>query len=1026
MDALVVRPFGKRFVLALLLLAGLAVQFWTQSRYPSLNEKAVMGNAIQLEDSLSFEARIPVLPEYPAWKKIGISTLNWIKTNERGMTFGVLFAAAFLTLLGYLRRVSFRGGFANSFLGMAVGTPLGVCVNCAAPIAKGLYSGGVRAEATLSAMIASPTLNIVVLTMLFSLMPFYMAVAKLALSLFVILLAVPILCRFLPERQLQLPRSGRPVYVGPELPEPIAAEGPLLATVRFVRDYAVNLWFIIWTTVPLMLLAGFLGAVVTTFLPTELIKDAPLGVIGLALTSLVGTFLPVPIGFDVVVSGVLLNSGLSAGYVMALLFTLGIFSIYSFFIVAGAISLRAAGLVAAVVVVLGIVAGFGAEAYHKWQSRRALEILTSFNLTGIATAHAADEKAFRIVRGRDHAVLLHRQPFKPRSPPGDKPFTRVEAWRLGIDMPLEFSFADMWPPFWDGRSISSGDFNRDGNVDLVFASTERGLYFYAGDGNGKFQRVDMPIGRIRDMPVFNAALVDVDNDGWLDLFIATYRAGNFIVRNVGGVFDVANMTAVKNRDDAVLTAALSFGDINGDGFLDVAIGNWAAGWYRRIPGEEARSRVIFNQGGKLTGEHFHELPGLPGEALSILLSDFNLDGKLDLIVGNDFEQPDIFYIGDGEGGFRQIKRQDGIIPVTTTTTMAVKTADLHNTGKPEIYIAQIAGRSSGISKLKLRPFSQYCSGIEREAERAHCQKNIDIKSWYKSGHSFDPGYARRCQAMEGRYRTECKGMLVKDLAIQNRDPSICKLIPLDQLRAQQLCEIHFRPIREPTAQEAIESIPQILRRNVLLVPKGDGTYEERAVEQGLEIGGWSWDVKIVDVDNDGWQDVYIVNGTWVPNEVNPSKLFYHNNRKGAFEEKSGQFGLEDYLIMPSATAVDIDNDGDIDFIAATVNGPVVAFINNSQTGNAIAFDFADRVGNHFGIGNKIEIRYGENGERRQTRELQSGGGYMSFDAPVVHFGLGSYDKIESVTVSWVDGSKTTIDGGLPAGARYRIERQKTQ
>jgi hypothetical protein len=267
MDALVVRPFGKRFVLALLLLAGLAVQFWTQSRYPSLNEKAVMGNAIQLEDSLSFEARIPVLPEYPAWKKIGISTLNWIKTNERGMTFGVLFAAAFLTLLGYLRRVSFRGGFANSFLGMAVGTPLGVCVNCAAPIAKGLYSGGVRAEATLSAMIASPTLNIVVLTMLFSLMPFYMAVAKLAVSLFVILLAVPILCRFLPERQLQLPRSGRPVYVGPELPEPVAAEGPLLAAIRFVRDYAVNLWFIIWTTVPLMLLAGFLGAVVTTFLP---------------------------------------------------------------------------------------------------------------------------------------------------------------------------------------------------------------------------------------------------------------------------------------------------------------------------------------------------------------------------------------------------------------------------------------------------------------------------------------------------------------------------------------------------------------------------------------------------------------------------------------------------------------------------------------------------------------------------------------------------------------------------------------
>ena len=137
MDGFVIRPFGKRVVLALLLVAALAFQFWTQSRYPSLNEKAMMSGAMQLEDSLSFEALIPVLPEYPLWKQIGISTLNWIKSNERGMIFGVLLGAAFLTLLGYLRGISFRNGFANSALGMAMGAPLGVCVNCAAPIAKG-------------------------------------------------------------------------------------------------------------------------------------------------------------------------------------------------------------------------------------------------------------------------------------------------------------------------------------------------------------------------------------------------------------------------------------------------------------------------------------------------------------------------------------------------------------------------------------------------------------------------------------------------------------------------------------------------------------------------------------------------------------------------------------------------------------------------------------------------------------------------------------------------------------------------
>ena len=114
-------------------------------------------------------------------------------------------------------------------------------------------------------------------------------------------------------------------------------------------------------------------------------------------------------------------------------------------------------------------------------------------------------------------------------------------------MPLEFSFADMWPPFWDGRGLTSGDFNRDGHVDLVFASTERGLYFYAGEGNGRFKRVEMPIGRVAEMPVFNAALVDVDNDGWPDLVITTFRQGNWLIKSIGGVFDAANISGCGRR-----------------------------------------------------------------------------------------------------------------------------------------------------------------------------------------------------------------------------------------------------------------------------------------------------------------------------------------------------------------------------------------------------------------------------------------------------------------------------------------------
>jgi uncharacterized membrane protein YraQ (UPF0718 family) len=367
-----------RIFLAGLLVVVLAVNFWTQSRYPSLNDKALMSGTIQLEDPLSFEVLIPIKSEYPVWEKIAYTTVNWIKTNKNGMTFGVLFGAAFLTFLRYLPRRSFKGRFSNSLLGMFIGAPLGVCVNCAAPIAKGIFQSGARAETTLSAMIASPTLNIVVLTMVFSIMPFYLAATKLVLSVFVILVAVPVIARFLPDDQLTaktMDENGVACEIAPVGPPP--NEPVYVAAWGVAADYARDLWFIVSRTVPLMFLAGFLGAIVATLLPLEMLKDAPVNIAMLLVVGLVGVFLPVPIAFDVVISGTLLNAGLPIGVVMVLLFTLGSFSIYSFMIVANTISIRAAILLAATVVVLATAAGLATQAYQDRQADRALEYLTS-------------------------------------------------------------------------------------------------------------------------------------------------------------------------------------------------------------------------------------------------------------------------------------------------------------------------------------------------------------------------------------------------------------------------------------------------------------------------------------------------------------------------------------------------------------------------------------------------------------------------------------------------------------------------
>ena len=177
----------KRLVLVVLILAGIAVQFWAGSRVPALNEKALMGGDTEL-GALGFDVVLQVKTNDPLPVRALYETVNWLKTNQRGMTFGVLFASTLMLLLSLFKKRSFQNRYANSLLGMVIGAPLGVCVNCAAPIAKGLYSGGARIETTIAAMISSPTLNIIVLTMLISLFPLYMVAIKLALTITFILL----------------------------------------------------------------------------------------------------------------------------------------------------------------------------------------------------------------------------------------------------------------------------------------------------------------------------------------------------------------------------------------------------------------------------------------------------------------------------------------------------------------------------------------------------------------------------------------------------------------------------------------------------------------------------------------------------------------------------------------------------------------------------------------------------------------------------------------------------------------------
>jgi uncharacterized membrane protein YraQ (UPF0718 family) len=332
--------------IAALLCVGIALYFWVDSRYPSLLKKLHSGKGIHISGALSFDALMPVNPDMPLATRIGHTTVNWMYTNRIGMTFGICFGAAVLTLLPLLPRRRFRNEFANTLAGAATGVPLGVCANCVAPVGQSLYQAGAAPGTVLATMISSPTLNVVVLAMLFALFPFPVALVRLAAPLVLIAL-VP-----------WLTRRVQPIEVSCEVPP---STGWLRPTSSTFKQYLVNLGKLALTTVPLMALAGFLGAVFVELVPA---RDIPtsVSIVGILLIALVGAFLPVPIAFDVAASFLLLSRGVPLPYVVTLLCTLGAFSVYSVLILGRTISWKTGFRVYGAVALVGAAAGLGTAA----------------------------------------------------------------------------------------------------------------------------------------------------------------------------------------------------------------------------------------------------------------------------------------------------------------------------------------------------------------------------------------------------------------------------------------------------------------------------------------------------------------------------------------------------------------------------------------------------------------------------------------------------------------------------------------
>jgi uncharacterized membrane protein YraQ (UPF0718 family) len=1054
------RRFDFRVPITLCIIAVLCGFFWIGSRYPSLQGKASADPNEALSTPLGFERFFPEPPPDQHLKHIGWTALEWGLTNRQGMTYGLLLAAGMLTLLPLLRRS--RGGkLAGAFQGMLVGTPLGVCVNCAAPIAQGMIKGGGRVETALAALFSSPTFNVIVLGIVFTIFPWYLAGLKVLSGLFIVLVVAPWLAR-LAER----PGWTRPVPVPARLPglrifqrletslgTPALAEaltdrrpsGVLPALGWVLLHYLRNLGRVLLTALPLMVLAGIAGAVLVEILPWSLLNQLSRvdgGVANVAIllvAAAFGVLVPVPMAFDVIVCSVLLNAGMPIPIVAALLITLGTYSVYAWSLLGTTLSWRVAGAAAAAVFVTGALAGGAAGVLARWndlyqaeqtallaklpaprQSQPALPVgRSAAELRALAAPLAASKQLMS--KG---GLQLWYSPFEGGSAPGEKQFKRLDGSTLGFKrLPLPRPYQTMQPGPMHLSSLAAGDVNDDGWPDVA-VGTPFGVFLYINVG-GRFELQNVDFREMRSWLICDVALVDLDGDGSLDLYFSAWNHGSHILFNRGGEFSKSAHVELPRFGEAC-AASVAFADVDRDGLLDIVTGGAAfESWY--FYPEPAVNRLWHNKGaGKFEME---ALPGPEGDTLTLLFADLNGDGWPDLLVGNDFDEPDRIYMNES-GKLRPVKAKDAPLPFSAMTTMSFDTGDLDNDGRPELYIGQIAmGRMNELPK-RLAPPVASCGLYADMADIARCTalgrfqaavaRSRDTWSVGLCKELDDPAEQRDC-AVVAYYWTRILLRLPAGGADKSAVLEECSKIPADFTTMHDVCaEMAESPMDYNQSHKVFtDELPSVAHSNILFAFDGK-SWSDATKKWGAGYGGWTWNAKFADLDNDSWQDLFMVQGTRL-RLYNPSNVFYRNVRGAKLEESTRSAGLEDHVPTAASLFIDYDLDGDLDIITFPFNLTPVVWRNERPLGSGFEIRLDDRrTANRYGVGGRVEIRAPDG--RIQVRDIKASGGHQSHDLLVARFGLGDWPSVASVQINWPDGETTPLTAGPLQPGRYRVVR----
>lgn len=595
----------------------------------------------------------------------------------------------------------------------------------------------------------------------------------------------------------------------------------------------------------------------------------------------------------------------------------------------------------------------------------------------------------------------------------NKAFEARAAQSFGLLDPPPMKLTELFEPFFYGRGIAAGDWNNDDWGDLVAAYDDR-VRLYRNVG-GKFH-LQKELFFSSNLSPMLVALVDLNADEKLDLFVSYYGGQNRIYWNYDGAYQHDKFFQFKLANtQLVMSAAFQDRDLDGD--IDMVLGAWSFGDLRHFKPQFSQNYFLENRFqakqfpvGDARGtesEYFraHPLLGAPGETLSLLLSDMDDDGSTELYVANDMDGPDLSYQwrqGRFELAIAENSRAN--IPwLSSFNTMSVDSADINRDLKLDYFSVDMSfSADEGVL---------YCDlpGIRN---RERCSTLVDAEL------RVSQGDANWCQNVSVGLKEQCFKSQLITLAKQAGRPEFCEMFAQKQQNLLRLCLAASQPLLPKESLLAGDAMKAV-QRNVLLL-SGDDGFSDQTLAWNAAESYWSWNAKIADLDNDGWQDIYIGNGFAFGGRGRPlhSNVLLQNKRGKRFVREEDSFGLNDYLNTPSFVLLDFDRDGDLDIISQRVAATHGFFVNHSSN-KSISFSFGFRESSASVLGSKVIIYYGE---EQQMIELKSSGGFLSFTQPEAMFGLGDADNIDRLEVLWADGGKDVLKYAFKAGHHYELSR----